>query len=207
MIFTLDLASQMTGLPLSTLRRWLSLGIVEPSLRNDPGERYGRWFSERDLIVIAVVAELGRLGVPLQRRAAAVRCLQAVLERGAQPEQLTLAITEEKHVKVLDEQSPARQSDARCVIAVRDAMAPVQERIRRRQERVGLHGKITRTRGLQGGRPVLAGTRIPVEDMKHLIDAGFDYQWIMKQYPGVSVLDLDAAARFDLNSRLAFTTH
>ena len=79
--------------------------------------------------------------------------------------------------------------------------AEIRQKVADRQNRVGLHGKITRTRGVQGGRAVLAGTRIPVQDLKHLIETGCGYQWIMDQYPGVSELDLDAVVNFDLMPR------
>jgi uncharacterized protein (DUF433 family) len=207
MIFPPDLASEMTDVPLSTLRRWSSLGVVTPSLRNRPGVRNGRWFSEDDLYLIAVVAELGHRGVPLQRRKAAVQCLRASFERGQQAERLALEVTSENVAVVSREPSNGSRGEDRSRIDLRPIVDHVQERIRQRQERVGLHGKITRTRGVQGGRPVLAGTRIPVEDIKHLIDAGFDYQWIMEQYPGVSELDLDAAASFDPSLHLAVTVH
>lgn len=197
MIFTLDLAGEMTDVPLSTLRRWLSLGIVEPSLRNELGRRYGRWFSEDDLYLIATVAELGRIGVPLKDRKAAVRCLQAELKRGKQAELFVVDVTGDNVAVAPRDQLADQQGEGHCIVDLRQVVAPVRERIRRRQERVGMHGKITRTRGVQGGRPVIAGTRVTVEAIQSFARAGYDQHEIIRQYPGLTLEDIDAAIAFE----------
>lgn len=197
MIFPTDLASQMTEVPLSTLRRWAALGIVKPSLRDEPGARYGQWFSEGDLYLIAVVAALGRLGVPLERRKVAIQCLQAAFERGQQAEQLALEVTSDNVAVVSRESSNGSRGADRAWLDLRPVVERVQERIRYRQERVGLHGKITRTRGVQGSQPVIAGTRVTVDAIQSFARAGYDVQEIMRQYPGLTAEDINAAISYE----------
>jgi uncharacterized protein (DUF433 family) len=57
-------------------------------------------------------------------------------------------------------------------------------------------GKIRRTPGVMGSRPVIAGTRIEPEFVRSFHEVGFTTEQIIEQYTHLHPHDLDAAIAF-----------
>jgi uncharacterized protein (DUF433 family) len=57
-------------------------------------------------------------------------------------------------------------------------------------------GKIDRRRGVTQNQPVIAGTRIPVQNIQAFHKAGYSIQDIQKQYPILDIKDIVAAINF-----------
>jgi uncharacterized protein (DUF433 family) len=53
--------------------------------------------------------------------------------------------------------------------------------------------KFTRNREIQGGKPVIAGTRILVKAIKNFWKAGYSIDQIREQYPVLTTEDIRAA--------------
>jgi uncharacterized protein (DUF433 family) len=58
------------------------------------------------------------------------------------------------------------------------------------------HPRIDANPQIMVGKPVIAGTRIPVETIVRQIGAGATFDWILKGYPGLTVEDIRAALAF-----------
>ena len=55
-----------------------------------------------------------------------------------------------------------------------------------------LSGKVERRRGAMGSKPVLAGTRVPVETVKRYLDAGRTVEPILESFPNLTAKDIEA---------------
>ncbi|MCE5277582.1 MAG: DUF433 domain-containing protein [Planctomycetaceae bacterium] len=56
--------------------------------------------------------------------------------------------------------------------------------------------RITTNAGVHNGRPCVAGTRIPAEDVIELVDAGISFAKIIKDYyPALTVEDIEACIK------------
>jgi uncharacterized protein (DUF433 family) len=74
------------------------------------------------------------------------------------------------------------------------ALDVVRARIKSARERdPGSIGKVSRRRGVQGGRPVIAGTRIPADAIQRYLQAGYGTQEIIEEHPSLSEADIEAA--------------
>lgn len=60
-----------------------------------------------------------------------------------------------------------------------------------------MNGKrIVSTRGVLGGKPRIAGTRIGVDFLLELMASGMDAEQIVKEYPRLSKQDIQAVLRY-----------
>ncbi len=50
---------------------------------------------------------------------------------------------------------------------------------------------------VQGGRPCITGTRITVDALCGLIEAGVTLDAVLAEYPGLTATDVDAALAYD----------
>jgi uncharacterized protein (DUF433 family) len=58
------------------------------------------------------------------------------------------------------------------------------------------HPRISMTPGVKSGRPVITGTRIPVELLLKLLGKGWTVETLLEQYPGLEHADVLAAQAF-----------
>jgi uncharacterized protein (DUF433 family) len=54
-------------------------------------------------------------------------------------------------------------------------------------------GKVVKRRGVQGGKPIFAGTRIPVGTVQRYLEAGYSTEEIIEEYPSLTPADIEAA--------------
>ncbi len=59
------------------------------------------------------------------------------------------------------------------------------------------NGKVSADPAIQGGRPCITGTRITVDAVCGLIEAGFTLDAVLAEYPGLTATDVDAALAYD----------
>ncbi len=60
----------------------------------------------------------------------------------------------------------------------------------------GAHPKIARDPKIMMGKPVIAGTRVPVEAVVRQFAAGADMGWVLKGFPDLSEDDVRAALAY-----------
>lgn len=58
------------------------------------------------------------------------------------------------------------------------------------------HPRIARYPGVCSGKPVIAGTRIPVDVIVRHLGAGATMEWVLKGYPELTEADILAALAF-----------
>ena len=85
-------------------------------------------------------------------------------------------------------------------------LEPLAADLRRAAEQLGQRtpdeiGKVARRRGVMGGAPVLAGTRIPTEAVWSFHEAGCDTAEILEQYPRLTEDDIRAAIAYEAERR------
>jgi uncharacterized protein (DUF433 family) len=57
-------------------------------------------------------------------------------------------------------------------------------------------GHMVRRRGVMGSKPIFAGTRIPVETVRRYLDAGYETEAIIEEYPALTPADIEAARNY-----------
>lgn len=72
--------------------------------------------------------------------------------------------------------------------AIRSDLESDIEDLRRRRGA----GRIQRSRGVMGSRPVMAGTRIPADSIHRMLSAGWDDQRIIAEYTELTPADIAA---------------
>jgi len=79
---------------------------------------------------------------------------------------------------------------ARFILEMSSAVTGLRDR------KPGDLGRIERKRGVMGGRPVIAGTRILVSSVQAFAEAGYSAAQITEQYPTLTPADVAAATGF-----------
>ena len=187
-------ASRITRLSDRQLDYWARTGLVGPSVnrRLTPGRRV-RLYSFLDLLALMVAAELKERSISLQHIRAIVEHLRArgydqpltevrfatqgrelyfqrddgTWEGGITPDQLVLS-------EVLHLQPLGRR---------------IADGLRRDEADVG---KVERRRGTLGSKPVLAGTRVPVETIQRHLAVGRTVEQIVASFPVLTAADVEA---------------
>lgn len=191
--FTEEQVSRLTGISVGQLRYWDRTDFFCPGLRQEstPG---GRLYSYLDLVALKVIARLRR-DVPLQHLRVVKERLQAInpeIWRG-----LTLWVDGRK-VAFID---PVTGGPEQVVSGQKLLTFPLSETIddldadiqRLRVRDPGTIGGIEKRRPVLRNRPVIAGTRIPVEAIRSFHEAGYDTDRILAEYPALTAEDVTAA--------------
>jgi uncharacterized protein (DUF433 family) len=201
--YTADRARRLTGLTVRQIQYWDELGFIRPSLTRRKGRGRRRLYSFRDLVSLKVAADLRR-SVSLQLIRKVNDHLRRLDYRNPLAE-LSFVIVGGK----LYFEESARWQDSRqlgqvvasFIIRVGAIAADLQQQIRIDQARARRPGVIERRRGVLGGKPVLAGTRIAVQTIKNLLRDGASVEEIRELYPDLGSNDIQAADKADLSRR------
>lgn len=185
-------ARWFTGVTDGQYRHWISGGVINATIRDEPVRPLGRQFSFADLVAIRAIKLLRDEDVPLDE----LRKLQPWVAEHLDADGLQVT----GRLYVVDREcvtpSPARSDVARLIdfdAIVRDLVWKIDHR-RELQDQVG---RIERKQWIHGGEPVIAGTRVTVSAIKSLHDAGYSVSEINRQYPAIEVQDIKAALRYN----------
>ena len=186
-------AARLAGLTVRQVDYWATTGLVGPSVDRTlgPGRRV-RLYDFVALLALMVAAELRRRGVSLQH----VRQIVArLLERGYdQPlTQLRFAtVGSQVYFQHADgDWEGGIQPDQLVLHQLLDLdliRRKIDEGLERRTDEFG---RIERRRGVLGGKPVFAGTRIPVDTVRRYLAAGHSVDDILEAYPSLGTADVE----------------
>lgn len=199
--FSVEQVHKLTGLSPGNLIDWDASGFFSPSYayekRRSP---YSRIYSFEDVVGLRTLAML-RERVSMQHLKEAATRLKA--HNGKPWSQLTLYVLNgEVHFKRPDsgiiEGAVSGQYGATIPLeSVATEMRAKAEELKKRDP--ATVGKFDRKRFVMGGAPVIAGTRILVESVRSLADAGYTPAQILREYPDLELADVHAAMEFDGN--------
>jgi uncharacterized protein (DUF433 family) len=187
-------ASRITRLSDRQLDYWARTGLVGPSVnrRLTPGRRV-RLYGFLDLLALMVAAELKQRRISLQHIRAIVEHLRA---RGYdQPLTQVVFATHghEVYFQHKDGEWERGLTPDQLILSEVLHLEPLHRRIRdglRRDE--ADVGRVERRRGALGSKPVLAGTRLPVETVRRYLDAGRTVEQIVESFPVLTPADVEA---------------
>lgn len=192
--FTSEKVRALTRLTARQLQYWDEQNFLSPSLRRRRGKGRRRLYDFRDLVSLRVAADLRRQGVSLQLIRRAVQHLRALDYQHPLSElrfwQVDGRLYFEEAGTVREARRPG-QTIAWFTIPLGEILAELEEGIVRLDRRE--HGQVERRRGVLASKPLIAGTRIPVESIHRLRADGADEREIMSLYPGLTEEDVRAA--------------
>jgi DNA-binding transcriptional MerR regulator/uncharacterized protein (DUF433 family) len=192
--FTSEKVRALTGLTPRQLQYWDEQGFLSPSLRRQAGRGRRRLYDFRDLVSLRVAADLRREGVSLQLIRKAVAHLR---ELDYQHPLSELRFWQEDSTLYFEEAGTVRearrpgQTIAWFAIPLAAIVTELEAGIVSLDRRVP--GRVERRRGTLGSKPLIAGTRIPVESVQRLRADGADEREILRLYPDLSAADVRAA--------------
>jgi uncharacterized protein (DUF433 family) len=190
-------AVKLARITMLQLRYWDQTGLVAPSIKRQISPRNTvRLYSYHDMLRLLVAAEL-RDRISLQH----IRRVVAQLEdRGfADPlRELRFATHgSEVYFQYPDGSWSGDAKPDQVIFHQVLELDALRARIPTASDReLGSAGKVVRRRGVLGGKPIFAGTRIPVAIIKSYLDAGYETEAIIEEYPALTPADVEAARRY-----------
>jgi DNA-binding transcriptional MerR regulator len=200
--FTSEKVRALTGLSSRQLQYWDEQGFLSPSLCAGKGKGRRRLYDFRDLVSLRVAADLRRSGISLQLIRKAVEHLSG-LDYSAPL--LELRFWSESGRMYFQEAGTVREARDPAQTVV-EGTVPLPEIVRDLEAKIvklddRRHGAVERRRGALGSKPLIAGTRIPVESVRRLWADGADEGEILTLYPDLSAADVRAALAEEPRSR------
>ncbi|RWM28481.1 DUF433 domain-containing protein [Mesorhizobium sp.] len=197
--FTEEEAARLTGLSVRQLRHWDRTDFFAPSLGNENRKlAYARLYSFKDLVALRVLDELRNESRVSMQHLREVK--DKLLALGEHWSSTTLYVLKKKVVFVNAETQQHEEivsGQGVLQIPLKIVAGDMQERVRLwRQRDASAAGRIERRRGF-GTTSVVAGTRIPVENIKAFAESGYSIEQIMREYPTLTRSDVEAALAFD----------
>jgi len=194
---TRDAAARIAGLSSRQVDYWASTGLIEPDVDTHlTPDRRVRLYGFVDLLSLLVAAELKSRKVSLQH----IRAIVSHLRSRGYPHpltQLTFATVGREVYFMHDDGSweGDLQPDQVVIHEVLN-LDPLRRRIAAGAQRdTTLAGRVERRRGAMGSKPVLAGTRVPVDTVRHYLEAGRTVEQVLESFPTLTAADVEAVAQ------------
>jgi DNA-binding transcriptional MerR regulator len=192
--FPAEKVQALTGLTRRRLQYWDEKGFLQPSVARGGGRGRARLYDFRDVVALRVAADLRRRGVSLQEIRRAVQHLRQLDYAHPLAEIRFYDEGGRLYFEEADTVRAGRRPEQ--VLAVfhvpfQAIVDSVQADIAKLDERPT--GQIWRRRGLLGSKPVIAGTRIPIETIQRLAAGGATVTKITELYPDLTEQDIRAA--------------
>ena len=189
---TRDTAAKIARLSLRQVDYWAKTDLVPASIDGAvSASRRIRLYSFLDLLALSVAAELKQRGVSLQHIRQIVRHLKS---RGYDRPltQLTYAtIGKQVYFQLEDGTWEGGLRPDQIVLHEVLNLRPIRDRITEAVHRDRAQvGRTERRRGALGSKPVLAGTRIPVDTVRRYLQAGRSEAEVLAAYPDLTEADL-----------------
>ncbi|MBO0663599.1 DUF433 domain-containing protein [Jiella sp. MQZ9-1] len=198
--FTEDQAERLTGVSCRQLRYWVRTNFFLPSIESGRHENAIRLYSFRDLVSLRVLAELRNT------RRISLQHLRGVKERlshlGDDLWAKTTLYVLGKEVVFVNPETKVKESviSGQGVLeiplkVVTGDMKQAVAALRQRDEE--LLGTFAQHRGRAHNQLVVAGTRIPVRSIKAFADDGCSVDQILREYPTLTRVDVEAAIHYE----------
>jgi DNA-binding transcriptional MerR regulator len=201
--FTSEKVRALTGLSPRQLQYWDEQKFLSPSLRRQAGTGRRRLYDFRDLVSLRVATDLRHVGVSLQLIRTAVTHLRELDYEHPLSElrfwEVNGRLYFEEAGTVREARRPG-QTIAGFAIPLGEILDELEQGIVQLDYRVP--GRVERRHGTLGSKPLIAGTRIPVESVHRLRDDGADEKEILRLYPDLSAADVRAALAEELQPRV-----
>lgn len=201
--YTAERARRLTGLSARQIQYWDEQDFISPSLTKRKGRGRRRLYSFRDLVSLKVAADL-REHVSLQLIRRVTDHLRRLNYRDPLAELSFVVVGDKLLFRESSRWQESRQLGqvvASYLVRVGAIAADLERQIAADAAGARRAGVIEQRRGVLGGKPVLAGTRIPVQAVKNLLRDGASTEEILELYPDLEVKDIRAARAADLSPR------
>lgn len=193
-------ARELAHITMNQLRYWEKTGLVEPSIRRQvsPG-KVVRLYGFEDLVELLVAAELRhRPGISLQHIR---RIIEYLRQRDfASPLREVRFATHGKNIyfQYPDGTWSGDPVPDQVVFWQAVDLNLVGEKIAAsaNKRNPGDTGKVVKRHGVLGGKPIFAGTRIPVGVVQRYLQAGYSADAIIEEYPSLTPEDIEAAREY-----------
>jgi DNA-binding transcriptional MerR regulator len=171
---------------------WDQTNLVRPGIRGAPGPRTTvRLYSFNDLVALFVTARLRQRGFSLQHIRKVARYLQDAGYEAPLAELTFATYGREIYFQHDDGSWEGDASRAQLVIRETLVLDEIRKLIRSRVARPAeAYGKVERTRGRVGRKPLFAGTRIPVATIRRRVVRGATDKQILAAYPDLTAADI-----------------
>jgi uncharacterized protein (DUF433 family) len=193
-----ETAAKLAGLSYRQVDYWAATGLVEATVDNQvtPGRRV-RLYGFIELMALMVAAELRARGFSLQHIRKLVRHLKS---RGFDEPlaELRWATSGKGRGKTIYIQFPDGTwedgiSPGQIVFHEILDLEPLRRRIKVATQRdASTVGHVERRRGVLGSKPVVAGTRVPVDTVRRYLAAGRSVDDILRAFPVLTAADVEA---------------
>lgn len=191
---TREKVTRLAGLSPRQIDYWASTGLIGPSVdrRVSPGRRV-RLYEFQDVLELLIAAELRRKKVSVQH----IRQIVAHLrDRGYDRPLTQLSFAVLGRSVYFKHDDGTWEGDLRpdqIVIHEVLDLEPLRHRIARAVQRTDADvGRIDRRRGALGGKPVIAGTRVPVTTVERYLARGRSVSEILEAFPALTPADVEA---------------
>jgi len=197
--FSEEDVEHLTGVTVRQLRYWDRTRFFVPSLADvNRRQAFSRVYSFLDVVCLKILNTIrNESRVPLQH----LREVKEKLEHlgDALWARTTLYLLDRRVVFLnpeTDRPEDAVSGQGVLQIPLRVVRSDMERAVRSlRQRDATTVGKIEQHRGLAGNKPVIAGTRIPIESIQAFNAAGYSLAQIRDQYPVLTDADIRAALR------------
>lgn len=194
-----DQAARLTGISVGQLRYWDRTDFFRPEFAYEERRAaFSRIYSYLDLVSLKVIARL--------RDATSLQQLRQVKERLAEigsdlwrGTELWVQNRKVAYVHPKTGEPEEVVSGQRLLkLPLREITDDLDEKLRTISARDETTvGTIDQSRRVMRNRPVVAGTRIPVEAIRSFHEAGYGTQDIIAEYPSLTPRDVEAALADD----------
>ncbi|MBA2468964.1 MAG: DUF433 domain-containing protein [Chloroflexia bacterium] len=198
--------SKLTGIPKNTLAHWEKRGVFKASyIDPHPKVPFRRIYSFRDVVSLRALALIRREAhVSFKEILGASEYLSKHYE--SPWSQLRFGLMSGKLVFWDPDRRRWSHSSGQDVLEFN--VAGIPDEIRRSIPEVlqrdnASHGVITKNRYVQHNKPIIAGTRIPTSSIWAFHEAGYSPSQILREYPHLTVEDVDAALNYERAERHA----
>lgn len=191
------LAAKLAGVTLRQLRYWVSKGLLKPSVYR--AGRGGRdLFAYTDLVQARAIGRLRKQRASLRRIGQAIGYLRDALPADEEWHTKTLVMDAGGVLSLFgpDEVlNTTHRSPGQRVFTV--FLGDVARDLLNVGEDLSIGRQLEVDRQVQGGSPVIRGTRIPTRLIGELLSEGVGPQRITRMYPGVTRAGIKAAREFE----------
>lgn len=188
-IFTHQRLAELAGVRPNRLRYWERSGLVQalvqPSMR---GRGSVRLYGYTEALTVLVLASL-RENISLQHIRQIVNHLR---ERQFSVPEVRFALAGTRvFFQTPDGAWEDVRDPAQIVLHETLDLRPLRAKLQRAVQRsAATYGETERRRGARGSKPLVAGTRVPVEAVQRYLDRGISVNEILEAYPALTEDDV-----------------